>query len=1632
MHRLVIISLLSVLCQTWPVDLPDLFTANQNEVLIPNSDFQCHGRLLESGSFAIRGQNGTVIRLLDRQLQIDDKTKSTECVNSAPQFLFKIANSTASFSVLQMSLGSLNAEQPNRGESVFGSKPTSTPSKYCAVIDASIVTFSDVLFNLEMPTAPLLITSSQMELGYSSRVGLVRCWMKTGTDFIGSFTEIRSDEDSATIASVTVALSSFLSMSLLGRDGIAATTSAESAPPLLTTTITSSHFANMTSTSVGSGASDVRRVQILSGNDLWRVDDAVYGTVASLLGSSQRFDLMNSTLMECENPGTRRNEDDATIRNVSGTHTFTSSIQTFKNETGFTHYHFTNCIITSTVQSNSFYIIYIPNLAGAVKLTNCSITVDSQNFHVILIGLTGIENGTQTLSIDSCNVKYNKVSTLAATSSQITTRSVLTTVSHSTFESPNGASRTRVFSASSAVMWIQIANCRFSDQTTSNYGAVISPPIYTPIILLVSDSLFENNGADTDGGSILTYSGYQSFYRCIFGNNEAGNRGGALYMQHPQHVCLEDTHFDNNKALENLGHDIFVQASNCSFFFATNVIGCTSTTTSNKIGFSQTPGRTEDLSLLDMLFSTPKAVPIPRLFVEQGGTGENCLEASPCPLITTAISKAESVLTQIHVAVGVHSLSDETITKSIQIVGQGWMANTTKFTNLTMGGVSVGNSGNLTLSSLSLHPLSTSSVILRHSASDASTGQCGVQSSASLSLFQVWFMFIATTSTTGGSCLDVETSGSVSIEKSDVSYCSSEGPAGAFFFKPVDDSALSLSSLIFTDNKASSTLLEIGNDMVLSGFDSSFLSVSSPISSFSDKPRALVGGRVVDFQIPYCGYYQNGINHPINSRFYDGVPLSKFKGLSYTVNNLVAPGSPANFKVRTVDPILIEDLSFFNVNVGFTGMTFQHNTTSSTAHYFVSTESQLGFGQSTITLPTDPLTSPFIVDGTNAQLSMTNLPISLPPVLSHPIVVNRAGTVRLTLVSLATPAFMRGCSFIESLNGTVLITQQTFSNIHSDVDGSFVHAKNTTVQFQNTGFVNCSARNGGVVFIELDSAHYVQAYFGSMSPVSFRDCRATATDEDGMLVGKGGAIYVKGTSTAARPIQFNTSSMNHARFENNTAAWGKDVFIESTLFEGKTVDEIPVFGGGSLSSMYRVVIEGRTDETEMEDIHHLIPSPSISVNGSYDLPNGQKSGTDDENCKWVGTHCATLAFGVTHLKQKYQNGTHFPLQISFVWNMTYTEKAVHVTNQDITVLGTKARYPTNAELLRSTLEVDQSVNEGSFVFTIDDTALLTMTNLNIRAIAQCGLFDVKDDAECLTLNDVAVICTDAEGYRHPLIKSTHSPVFIRNCIFNTTETSLGPAVVGVSLISFSSTEHALSVESSRFKSFSVSGPALLAITTEQPISFVSVVFEDVTQTVVGKARFVHVTSSSLGTAVTPSRWSSFSPTQPLLDFVGCDNSLASDDPFFESSLLFHLLPPSDKIVVGETDASEESEHPRCGSDRLRCSTLNSALSSAVSHSLQTSIRIATRVSLSSQLAISTTASFSSLSGTQEVTITHFSSIGINRPHVTHCMLKQASFHFHFIDMIRRSLIISVRFFLKQLTVEPVVVRNILIYTNPAC
>ncbi|KAK2960747.1 hypothetical protein BLNAU_4143 [Blattamonas nauphoetae] len=97
-----------------------------------------------------------------------------------------------------------------------------------------------------------------------------------------------------------------------------------------------------------------------------------------------------------------------------------------------------------------------------------------------------------------------------------------------------------------------------------------------------------------------------------------------------------------------------------------------------------------------------------------------------------------------------------------------------------------------------------------------------------------------------------------------------------------------------------------------------------------------------------------------------------------------------------------------------------------------------------------------------------------------------------------------------------------------------------------------------------------------------------------------------------------------------------------------------------------------------------------------------------------------------------------------------------------------------------------------------------------------------------------------------------------------------------------------------------------------------------------------------------SQWSVFSQftsnprKYPELTFPGGSDSLGERDAQSEAEggKECDCLSSERTMVAGHTTADEESEHQECGTDRLRCSTLNSALSSALSHSLSTHIDIA--------------------------------------------------------------------------------------------
>ncbi|KAK2949934.1 hypothetical protein BLNAU_15163 [Blattamonas nauphoetae] len=351
---------------------------------------------------------------------------------------------------------------------------------------------------------------------------------------------------------------------------------------------------------------------------------------------------------------------------------------------------------------------------------------------------------------------------------------------------------------------------------------------------------------------------------------------------------------------------------------------------------------------------------------------------------------------------------------------------------------------------------------------------------------------------------------------------------------------------------------------------------------------------------------------------------------------------------------------------------------------------------------------------------------------------------------------------------SVIFTASSIENVTSDRDGAVFHATNCSFKSESSSFKKCRARNGGAVAIELSGSKTILITHESTSAfaTSFSGCEAVGDSSGGSnSLGRGGALFVSGTSTHSTPILFFSSSTNHARFEGNIADLGMDLFITSDLFNGKDTIAIDSFRGGSMSPDHHVAIEDRPS-SDSEWIGLLIPTPKVSVNGSVTEIMTGKSGQDNESCKWTSTFCATLGYGIKHLTKKYASGELFPQSIQFVWNMTYNETEVVVNNQDVSVSGTTTTNAKTAKVLRTIVEIVGSTPALS-LFTIKNHSKLSVSGLDLRAIAKCGLFDLEADGDCLIVSDVGVVCADGTEYSKALIKSSGRPILIDSCTFNT-------------------------------------------------------------------------------------------------------------------------------------------------------------------------------------------------------------------------------------------------------------------------
>ncbi|KAK2947056.1 hypothetical protein BLNAU_18058 [Blattamonas nauphoetae] len=511
-----------------------------------------------------------------------------------------------------------------------------------------------------------------------------------------------------------------------------------------------------------------------------------------------------------------------------------------------------------------------------------------------------------------------------------------------------------------------------------------------------------------------------------------------------------------------------------------------------------------------------------------------------------------------------------------------------------------------------------------------------------------------------GSCVDANMSGLILITFCKFGGCSSNGRAGAIDIVWNDTtSRVEMEGCQFDENSAESELNEEakGDDVVLKGFSDEQLTINfTAIESFSELPF-LIDDSHPHVPAPHTLHFSKKafdmtlswsspnmfcearlseltLQSLLGSRLHNNVHTAIIADFIYTESMTPFSLSNASVTLTLTSPSLLNftqtnnetfccllnaSLSLNSLDLSFSELT---NTT-----FFVDEDSSISLRSVRITLSNGTLTHPFI-DSTGRSTIFRSVTINTDLTLNGVSFVRHVrstndGTFNwdytsVTTVNVTTQPFLH----LEGMRALDLTSSGIpIQNIHSLCDGSFLFAKNSNITLSNykvsscsaqrggfafchlcnvtlkaSEFSSCSAQHGGVIFVELDNACRLSADETSRDPTIFMNCEATATDENGVAVGRGGVIFVNGATTAETPLY-----LTYCMFDNNSAAFGNDVFVAESVICDVGPDRLKGCRGQSLSDWPHLEVEGITKEENKDEwtrIATFIDYPPIQVRSS--------------------------------------------------------------------------------------------------------------------------------------------------------------------------------------------------------------------------------------------------------------------------------------------------------------------------------------------------------------------------------------------------------------------------------------------------
>ncbi|KAK2944699.1 hypothetical protein BLNAU_20392 [Blattamonas nauphoetae] len=533
------------------------------------------------------------------------------------------------------------------------------------------------------------------------------------------------------------------------------------------------------------------------------------------------------------------------------------------------------------------------------------------------------------------------------------------------------------------------------------------------------------------------------------------------------------------------------------------------------------------------------------------------------------------------------------------------------------------------------------------------------------------------------------------------------------------------------------------------------------------------------------------------------------------------------------------------------------------------------------------------------------------------------------LKSNSCSAKQGGFLFSKECNTTIF--DAVFTNCEAE-EGGIACIVSSYLRLTSNSFVSNSAKRGGVFWIDFGDQSTSSVY--SLSNSNYTSNTARDEDENGVDSGKGGAIYVKGTTTAKTP--FSTSG----HYEGNTAAVGNDVFVEEAVLGEIGPDLLSNGYAESYSRFPHLVIENYDgDEDEITRISNLVPYPSIRVS---------KSGKDDPACRWSNTYCLTIQYALQHLKSPLLNGSMFQREC-VQYNDSMTTEPVELEKHDLIYVS----YSSSSTSVYSlSLSAAYDTKEG-IMFTITDESRLTAVRVKFLLKSSHQVVTVNSkDGRLAMQNCFVLIESDLTTSKSP-INSVGSSLALNNVSFAPTLTA-SISTLSAPLVHYAPTPSAgkelgsgsCDITNCTLTNLTFPKTTMFVIETSGQVSFLLQPIYRVT-TDLEHGKFISLKGQSFKQQIQPSLWHSNPSTSDLPYFIGEDVSMDEDDKWRTGSLVYWLISPSIEIFIGSVENAVD--HPNCGSSTFQCTTLDSAFKSAGLNDLST-LSLSTSTSLSSELS----------------------------------------------------------------------------------